>query len=132
MARPKAEMKGGSRTFEQLLAAYPPGVQTLARQTRALVLQLLPDVEQTVDAKGPYVCYGRGPGYKGIVCTISVNKTGVKLALAHGATLPDPTGLLEGAGKVHRHVVVTTADDLRQPGLEPLVRATDRAWQKRR
>jgi hypothetical protein len=124
-------MKTRSRTFDQLLSAYPSGVQTLARQTRAFVLRLLPDAEQTVDASGPYVCYGYGPGYKGIVCTISVNKTGAKLALAQGATLPDPTGLLEGAGKVHRHVVIATAGDLQQPGLEPLVRAAYRAWQKR-
>jgi hypothetical protein len=120
-----------TRTLEELLASYPREVQTLALRTRAFVLDLLPDAQQFVDGSGPYVGYGYGPGYKDLICTIIVSKTGVKLGVVGGATLPDPKGLLEGSGKVHRHVVVKTADDLRKPGVRPLVRAALSAWQKR-
>lgn len=121
-----------SRGFEQLLTLYPPKVQDLARQTRELILELVPKAEQAVDAKRPFISYGFGPGYKGIVCVISLSKAGVKLVLAHAAALPDPTGLLEGAGNVHRHIAVKTPDDLRQPGVRPLVAATYQAWRDRR
>jgi hypothetical protein len=121
-----------TRTFEALLSGYSSDVQTLARQTRALVLELVPGAEESVDGSGPYIGYGYGPGYKDLICTIILSKAGVKLGLAGGATLPDPKGLLEGSGKVHRHIVVKTADDLRKPGVRPLVRAALTAWQKRR
>lgn len=114
------------------MTLYPPKVQDLARRTRELILELVPKAEQTVDAKRPFMSYGFGPGYKGIVCVISLSKSGVKLALAHAAALPDPTGLREGAGKVHRHIVVRTPDDLRRPGVKPLVAATYKAWRDRR
>lgn len=120
------------RTFADVLSAYPPTVQSLARQTRELVRELLPDAEQRVDANKPFASYGFGPGYKGIVCVISVSKTGVKLVLAEGATLPDPSGLLEGAGKVHRHIAFKTAQDLQQPGVKALVAAAYRTWRERR
>lgn len=119
------------RTFDGLLAAYPPDVRATARATRAFVLGVLPDAMQQVDAKGPYICYGYGPGYKGIVCTISVSKTGVKLALAGGATLPDPDGLLEGAGKVHRHIAIHEARDLTHPGVKRLLVAAHEGWRRR-
>jgi hypothetical protein len=45
-----------------------------------------------------------GSGYKGLVFVISPFKTHVNLGIVHGATLADPAGLLEGTGKVHRHV----------------------------
>lgn len=120
-----------TRTFEELLASYSRQVQTLARRTRALVLELVPDAEESVDGSGPYIGYGYGSGYKGTICTIIVSKTGVKLGLVRGATLPDPKRLLEGSGKVHRHLLVNTADDLRKPGVRQLVLAAVSAWRKR-
>jgi hypothetical protein len=120
-----------ARTFDQLVDRYPPDVQALARRARALVLELLPKAEESVDSGGPYISYGYGPGYTGVVCYITVNKKGVNLGLAHGADLPDPRGLLEGTGKRHRHVVVERTADLSQPGLKPLVRAALRAWRAR-
>lgn len=120
-----------TRTLAELLAAYPHDIQTLARQTRGFVLELLPGALETVDGSGPFIGYGYGPGYNGLICTINVSKTGVKLALAGGASLEDPDGLLEGAGRVHRHIVIEAADDLRRPGVKRLVRAAHAAWRKR-
>jgi hypothetical protein len=45
----------------------------------------------------------------------------VKLGLIGGASLPDPSGLLEGTGKVHRYVVVTSRADLRRPEIKALL-----------
>lgn len=46
------------RTFEKLLAAYPTDVQTLARQARGFVLELLPDVAESVDGSAPVIGFG--------------------------------------------------------------------------
>jgi hypothetical protein len=35
--------------------------------------------EETLDTSGPYVSYGFGAGYKGVVCYMTISKTGVKL-----------------------------------------------------
>jgi hypothetical protein len=131
LKRPKAGA-GTSRTFADLVASYPRDVQVLARATRALMLELLPQVEETVDPSGPYLTYGYGPGYKGVVSYLTINQKGVKLGIAGGSALPDPRKLLQGTGKSHRHVVIETAADLRTPGLRPLVRAALAAWKKDR
>ena len=108
-----------------MLAPYPDGVQSIARQTRTSVLELLPASIETVDGSGPYISYGSTSGYKGIVCTIIVSKTGVKLGLTGGASLEDPNRLLEGTGKVHRYIVMKSADDLRRPEVLSLIRAAE-------
>jgi hypothetical protein len=117
-----------ARTLAELLAQYPDDVQQLARSTRRLLLKLLPAAEETVDSSGPYVFYGYGPGDKGIVCNIILNRQGVKLGVANGVELDDPMRLLEGKGKRHRHIVLEKPSDLRKPGIEPLVRSALRAW----
>jgi len=81
-------------------------VQALFSGARALIHRLLPNVEETADASAPVVGYGYGPGYRGVVCTLILSKSGVKLGLARGAELADPRGLLEGSGKVHRYVAL--------------------------
>ena len=50
-----------------------------------------------------------------------LSKSGVKLGLVGGATLPDPHGLLEGSGKVHRYVPLASADDAARPGVRALL-----------
>jgi hypothetical protein len=71
--------------------------------------------------------YTYGPGYRGVVCTLILSKTGVKLGIAGGASLADPHKLLRGAGKVHRHVPLKAIEDLRQPGVKELVAAASAA-----
>ena len=121
-----------TRTLKEMLAPYPREVQLLARATRALMMDVLPKVTETVDSSGPYITYGYEPGYKGVVSYITVSQTGVKLGVARGTSLPDPKKLLTGSGKANRHVVIKTADDLETPGLRQLVRAALAAWKKER
>ena len=119
-----------ARTVKELLAPYPREVQSLARATRALMMDVLPKVKETVDSSGPYITYGYAPGYTGVVSYITVSQTGVKLGVARGTSLPDPKKLLKGSGKANRHVMIKTADDLEMPGLRQLIRAALAAWKK--
>lgn len=120
------------RSFENLVKTYPPDVQALARQARDFVLREMgADAQESIDTSGPYAFYSYAAGYKGLVCSLILSKTGVKLGLARGSELDDPHKLLEGAGKVHKHVVLKTPADLRKPGVKPLVKAAIIAWRDR-
>jgi len=118
-------------TIETFLAGYPPEVRELALAARALLDIALPRAEETLDESAKVIGYGYGPGYKGVVCTLILSQRGVKLGIARGAELPDPKQLMQGSGKVHRHVPLQTIADLKQPGLESLLKAALAAWHKR-
>jgi hypothetical protein len=120
-----------ARTVDAVLGAFPPGVQTVANGARELIHRTLPDVEETVDGATPMISFGYGAGYGGMVCTLILSKTGVKLGLVRGSELTDPRGLLEGSGRVHKYVQLRTPADLKQAGLKPLISAAFAAWQDR-
>ena len=117
--------------FDALLASYAHSVQETARAARRLVLAVLPGATEVVDAKTRVIGYGYGSGYRDMICTLILSKGGVKLGLVGGAELPDPRQLMEGAGKVHRHVALTAPADVSRPGVKPLVRAAVAAWRRR-
>jgi hypothetical protein len=52
----------------------------------------------------------------------------VKLGIVRGTALPDPHGLMEGTGKVHRYVVLVKLADLKRPGLKQLLKTAFAAW----
>jgi hypothetical protein len=119
------------KEVEQLLEPYPSEVRALALAARELLTQLVPGATEIADASAKVIGYGYGPGYKDMICTLILSKRGVKVGIARGAELPDPEGLLQGSGKVHRHVPLQTMDDLKQPGLKQLLEAGLAAWKQR-
>jgi hypothetical protein len=106
---------------EQLLAARPPQIAELARQLCAQILQLYPDATVTVD--NGYIGFGSSTGYKGLVFVVGPHSKHVTLGLYGGVELPDPAGLMEGTGKVHRHVKIRQPSDLERPELHELMAA---------
>jgi hypothetical protein len=134
IASPPPGQKMGSnasRTFEELVRSYPADVEALASAARQSLRKWLPRVEESVDATIALIGYGYGPGYRGVVCTLILSKSGVKLGLVRGSELADPHGLLEGSGKVHKYIQLRAASDLRKPGVRELVKATHVAWKER-
>jgi len=119
------------KAISNALAGYPDDVEVLALRARDLVLNTLPGASEELDTTGKLIGYGLGPGYTGTVCTLIMSKKGVKIGIVRGATLPDPHGLMGGAGSVHRHVDVRTLADLAQPGLKPLLKTALAAWKER-
>ena len=51
----------------------------------------------------------------------------VILGIAGGAKLSDPAGLMQGKGKVHRHVKLYSRSDLENPELIKLIAAAAQA-----
>src|SRR5450432_3819612 len=110
---------------------YPTTVRDLALGLRAIVYSAIPGAVETLDRSARVVGYGFGPGYADTICVIIPSKKGVKLGIARGTELPDPKGLLEGSGKVHRHVAFSESSDLRRAGLKALLASAVAAWRKR-
>ena len=120
-----------SRNAEDVLGAFPSDVQSLAREARGLLLKLLPDAEETVDPTAAVLSYGYGSGYRGMICTVLLSKSGVKIGFVNGAELADPNRLLEGSGKKHKYIQLHTASDLSRSGITQLIEAAYAAWQQR-
>jgi hypothetical protein len=120
-----------STDIDAFLAPFPPEVKDLALAARDFLTQALPGAAETIDGPAKLIGYSYGPGYKGLVCTLLLSKTGVKIGVARGSELSDPMRLMQGEGKVHRHVQLLTRADLNQPGLKPLLEEALAAWQKR-
>lgn len=120
-----------SSPASRLLARYPDEVQALARDATRLIRRLLPGVEERADPTSAIFASGYGAGYKGMVCRLILSQSGVKVGLVRGSELDDPRGLLDGRGKVHRHIQMKSAADLRRPGVSALIKATYAAWRER-
>lgn len=119
------------RTVDMLLHSYPPEVQALASAARKHLRRVLPKIEERADGSAPVIGYGYGPGYRNLICTLILSRKGVKVGLVRGSELADPNHLLEGSGKVHRHIALRTAADLRRPGVTELIQQTLAAWRLR-
>lgn len=126
--------RASASPIDRFLNAYPPPVQDLVRRVRMFVrrsLRALPTLDENVDKAARMIGYGSGTGYAGMVCTIIPSRAEVKLGFYRGAELPDPQGLLEGPGKLHRHVRLRSRVDVKRPGLEALLKAALAAWRRR-
>ena len=120
-----------SRSADKLISGYSPDLQSLINGARTFLLKSLPGSTEEVDPTAAVLSYGYGPGYRDMVCTLILSKTGVKLGFVNGAQLEDPKGLLEGSGKLHKYVQLKSASDLNRVGLKELINVAHSAWQKR-
>jgi hypothetical protein len=93
----------------------------LAHQTHELLLELYPTAVLTADSEN--IGYGASTGYKGLKFTLAPFTGYVRLGIAGGATLPDPEGLMQGTGKVHRHIKIRTEGELANPALHTLLKS---------
>lgn len=116
------EAPRGSPAFEELMGRFDPAMADLARQARALIVELDPEVVEVVWQHQGTVGYGVGPRKNSEHYSwLAVHTSHVGLGFFAGTRLPDPAGLLEGTGAVLRHVKVRSADDLRRPEVRDLL-----------
>jgi len=120
---------GTNKAVADLLEPYSADVRELALATRAFVLRVIPKAMEQVDPKSKVIGFGFGTGYKDMICSLMPAKTWVTLGIGWGAELPDPQKLMEGAGKVHRHVKLKSESDLKIPALEALLKAGVARWE---
>lgn len=108
--------------FEDMLTNFVPSIQNLAREARALIFTTLPQVVEVVWVKQRIAGYGTGPKKQSEHFSwIAPYKKHVVLGFNYGSELPDPEYLLEGTGKLFRHVKLTSSQDLQNPALQALL-----------
>ncbi len=96
----------------------------LALALREVVLEAAPDAVECIFRNHPSALwFGCGPKMGGMFCYIAMASRHVNLGFCRGAALPDPAGVLEGAGKAMRHVKFRSEADLKRSFVVPYIRA---------
>ena len=109
-------------TFEDAVAKAGAHARELAHQLRKLVAEVMPNVVEVPWPKMRMASYGVGPKKKSEhFCYISAQKDDVNLGFYYGAELPDPEQLLQGTGKLLRHVKIREAKSVRSHALRRLL-----------
>jgi hypothetical protein len=109
-------------TFEDAVAKTGAHARELAYLLRKLVAEVMPNVVEVPWPNMRMASYGVGPKKKSEhFCYISAQKDDVNLGFYYGAELPDPEELLEGTGKLLRHVKIREAKPIRSRALRRLL-----------
>lgn len=107
----------------EFLAEYDPDLQVLLCQSRQLLRERFPQGYELVFSTYNALVFGISPSERSSESFISVAgyPRWVNLFFLHGASLHDPSGLLEGNGKQIRSIKLTSAAKLSSPQVEALV-----------
>ena len=98
-------MRPPDRQLLDLLAADDRPGAGLALALREMLLEAAPDAMEKVYRNHPSaVWFGFGPKMSDMFCYIATATSHVNLGFCRGALLPDPNRVLEGEGKVMRHI----------------------------
>ena len=101
------------------LAPYDRHISDLTLALREMILDEAPGAVESI-VNGYAVAIGfsfTGKPLKDGFCHIATYATHVNLGFNRGALLPDPNGVLEGTGKMIRHLTIRNAADLESPVL---------------
>ena len=108
----------------EFLKPYDREVQKLALSLRQLVLEEMAPCHENIYDAYSAVAIGYGPTLRVSdgVFHVAVYAKGVNLGFNQGATLADPSGILEGAGKQIRHIKIRAPEDILRPEVRVYVR----------
>jgi hypothetical protein len=123
------EKRGVAMTngFDEILAGVSPHTRELAKKAKALIKSVYPSVVEVPWPKQRVIGYGVGPKKMSEhFCYLSLSRNHINLGFMYGAELPDPHQLLEGTGKLLRHVRIISLQDLENPALRQLVEAASK------
>lgn len=124
MSEIKINTAGGNGTFEDVVSEASPEIREIAYAARALLADIMPGITEVPWGQQKTVGYGVGPKKMSEhFCYLAPKKNHLNLGFMYGAELPDPEGLLEGTGKLLRHIKVQSLTDLEQPALRKLIEA---------
>jgi hypothetical protein len=113
-----------SAALIKFLKPYDREIRDLALRLRKLVLEEMAPCHENIYDAYSAVAIGYGPSDRSRdgVFHIAVYSKHVNLGFNDGATLADPKGILQGAGKRIRHLTFKTAADLERPEVRAYIR----------
>jgi hypothetical protein len=120
--------------LDEALAAFEPRIVALAVASLARVRKLVPgSFELVYDAYSALsIPFATGEKLGDAFVSVVVYPKYVNVAFFRGTELEDREGLLEGTGRLMRHVTIEKESDLEKKGLAELIRvAAERAGWRR-
>ena len=112
----------GDGIFEEVIADVSPDLRKLTVATRALLAEIMPGITEVPWVRQRVVGYGIGPKkMTEHFCYIAPQSKHINLSFMYGAELDDPDGLLEGTGKLLRHIKIRSVDDLKVHAVRGLI-----------
>jgi len=110
--------------MRDFLSTYDRTVADLALALREIMLAKAPEAVERVYRNHPSaVWFGFGPKMKDMFCYIAAARSHVNLGFCRGASLSDPNKVLEGEGKMMRHIKFRSEHDLERPFVRRNIRA---------
>lgn len=121
----KASRETPAKQVAGFINEFDPAVAKLVRTARKALRQLMPTAVEQVYNGYNFLAIGFCTTERTSDCIVSlaVSAKGLALSFYHGATLPDPDGILLGAGKQNRFVRLETPRTLSRPAVRALLRA---------
>jgi hypothetical protein len=111
-------------TFEDVIQGSSTEMAAIAHKLRELFAELHPDLIEVSRPAEQHAEYGVGLNMGnqifGYICPMQKY---VRLGFYYGASLPDPSRLLEGSGKRLRHVKIYTLSEAGRPEIQKLIKA---------
>jgi hypothetical protein len=121
----KKTNKSAQSQLDGLLDKYTPELATAGRDCLKRMRARLPGATQLVYDTYNALGIGFGPSEKAseAIFSIVLYPRYVTLFFLQGVQLPDPKKLLQGDGKVVRHIKLESAADLEKPAIRQLMTA---------
>jgi hypothetical protein len=130
MARLTSEKADTEKQLKGFIAKFDLKHQTVIRGARELLRERFPTATELVYDNYNFFVIGYGPTERpsDSIVSIVAAANGVGLCFIRGASLPDPARNLQGSGKQTRFVRLPSADILKKPEIQTLLKlAADRA-----
>jgi hypothetical protein len=121
------ERAGAVIRLASFIAKFSLEHQALIQAVRKALRRRFPTAHELVYDNYNFFVIGYCPTEKPSDCLISIvaSSNGVGLCFTHGASLPDPTGILAGSGKQTRSLHLEAVNLLKRPEAKELLRAAE-------
>jgi len=130
MALPTTNKGNAETQLKGFIAKFDPKHQAVIRAARKALWERLPTATELVYDNYNFFVIGYGPTERpsDAIISIAAAANGVGLCFIRGASLPDPAKILQGSGKQTRFVRLPSAEILKKPEVQALLKAAaDRA-----
>jgi hypothetical protein len=105
------------------LAAYDPHIADLALALREIILDEAPDASESIyQVYTVAIWFGFSGKMKDMFCYIATSSDHVNLGFPRGARMADPSHMMEGVGKIMRHVKFASLAEMEAPWVRRYIR----------
>jgi hypothetical protein len=119
----KVEIASPEKQLDRFLDAFSPEVARLAREALKTLRKRLPHSKELVYDNYNALAIGFSPSERSSegIFSIALYPEHINFFFLQGAKLPDPKGLLQGAGSVVRHIAKIDEKTLDRPDVKAMM-----------